>query len=452
MSVTDVRKRRKVTDIRYDRAKKGAEETGLTKVPECFFLVLDKPRGRMAQMVVNQARTSLGNVYEDALMMRYLEYQAKHLVRDKRTGLRTKDGKKLKSLAVDYAAGRSGLDPLVSGLLPLAFEGAIKLLHQFMDGMQEYECTAQFGVGTDVDDLAGKMVGTGPFLHVTKELLESEIQANFLGDIMQVPPTYPSFKMRNQVLVMVPNKKAAKEHAQPQTAHIGAFEVLEVDVPRARFRIECSRGTYIRALIRDLALAIGSRATCTSVRRTRCGVFTLEQSISGDENHLKALGNQLSNHIVHANSLVPGSWNTEKHRVMFLSKAKEGAEAKDKETAHKEHTVQGNAECESVSNSETLGRSQDELGIPFECADKDETLSNRQGPEKGDQEHKPRVVETDNTGSRDLEGHAEYGEQDIDDFTTSDDDAHDGQTFKAGSTGPAEEEKLRELWGFIGRG
>jgi tRNA pseudouridine55 synthase len=170
------------------------------------------------------------------------------------------------------------LDPLASGVLPIALGEATKLIPFAMDGTKQYEFAVRWGAATATDDLEGSVVATSP-----NRPAESAIRAAlpaFEGEIEQLPPAYSAIKVDGKRAYEL--ARAGEEVVlQSRKILIYKLEYLESpDADTARFRVTCGKGTYVRSLARDLAKALGTVGHVTELRRTRVGKFTLESAIS----------------------------------------------------------------------------------------------------------------------------------------------------------------------------
>ncbi|KAA8491932.1 putative tRNA pseudouridine synthase 1 [Porphyridium purpureum] len=272
----------------HTRAKEKARVMGLETVPECHFLVLDKPAGEICQPMVNVAKKLLRLAYGAAMDMRYCAFQKYRVQETKQEIVLPKEGKVLRTLPLDYG---TTLERYASGLIVIGIEKGVKLLGQFLDGPHVYECTAQFGTATDTLHLQGKVIEESSYTHITKEFMEEMMETCFTGDIMQAPPI----------------ASGVVYQAIPVQVH--AFKVIEYDLPRVRFHVRCSERTHVSKLVHDLAHALNSSAHLTELRRSQCGLFSLDGSISGDRKYLNSLEpKQLESHLKHANDVKPGSW------------------------------------------------------------------------------------------------------------------------------------------------
>ena len=186
-------------------------------------------------------------------------------------------------------AGHGGtLDPLATGILPLALGEATKTVSFAMDGAKTYEFEVTWGAATDTDDRDGTVTATSA-IRPNVESLEAALPA-FTGVIQQVPPDYSAIKIGGQRAYDLARRKETLDlAARPVNVH--SFCLLAMpDSDHALFRVECGKGTYIRALVRDLAQALGTLGHISTLRRTRCGVFNENRAISLE--NLEALGHK----------------------------------------------------------------------------------------------------------------------------------------------------------------
>lgn len=169
------------------------------------------------------------------------------------------------------------LDPFATGVLPIAFGEATKLISYVTDGEKEYEFVLYFGEETDTLDTEGQVVATSDVIPS-----ESEIKAvlpQFVGEITQVPPVYSAIKVDGKRAYDL--ARQGKEVQIPERRiNIYALELLEMLTNRtARLRVRCSKGTYVRTLGADIARRLGSCGHLKELRRTKCGNFDLSQKI-----------------------------------------------------------------------------------------------------------------------------------------------------------------------------
>ena len=171
------------------------------------------------------------------------------------------------------------LDPLASGVLPIALGEATKLAGRMLDATKSYDFTIRFGEETDTLDLEGQIVATSDVRPAIGDI--ESVLPRFMGDIEQVPPAYSALKVEGERAYEL--ARAGKEVAlAARKLTIHALRPVSVGQGEATFSATVSKGTYIRSLARDIARALGAVGHVTMLRRTRAGPFTLEQAISLD--------------------------------------------------------------------------------------------------------------------------------------------------------------------------
>ena len=190
--------------------------------------------------------------------------------------------------ALDAAkAGHGGtLDPLATGILPIALGEACKTVNFVMDGRKTYTFEVTWGAATATDDSEGEVIATSPHRPT-----EPDIRAalpRFIGRITQVPPVYSAIKIDGERAYARARRQETVE-IPPREVDVHDFRLSGMaDADHASFEVDCGKGTYIRALVRDIAQAIGTVGHISRLRRTRCGVFREEAAISLA--NLEALG------------------------------------------------------------------------------------------------------------------------------------------------------------------
>ena len=174
--------------------------------------------------------------------------------------------------------GHAGtLDPFATGILPIAFGEATKLLPYVTDGRKEYEFVIQWGKATNTDDSEGELIGESDRIPSREEILG--VIPSFIGKVVQIPPAYSAIKINGQRAYQLARK--GEDVVIPERViEIYDLELLE-ELPnhQARFRVECSKGTYVRTLGHDLAVKLGTCGYLQELRRTKCGQFGLESKI-----------------------------------------------------------------------------------------------------------------------------------------------------------------------------
>lgn len=172
------------------------------------------------------------------------------------------------------------LDPLASGVLPVCLGEATKLAPFLLSADKEYDVTIRLGVGTDTDDAEGAVTATcdaGALAAVTAATV-GEALARFRGAIEQTPPAYAAIKRDGRPLYSYARAGESIEVA-PRAVVIHALEMTHFGGPEdVRLHVHCSKGTYVRALARDLGRVLGVGGHVTALRRTRSGPFSLLQA------------------------------------------------------------------------------------------------------------------------------------------------------------------------------
>lgn len=178
------------------------------------------------------------------------------------------------------------LDPLATGLLPLAFGEATKTVSYAMDGTKRYRFTARWGEARATDDAEGEVTETSTH-RPTKDQIRA-ILGEFTGDIDQVPPVYSAIKVNGKRAYAMARADEAVE-LEPRRIHIDALELISViDDDHAEFGVTSGKGAYMRGLARDIAQRLGTVGHISALRRTAVGPFTEKDAISLDK--LEALG------------------------------------------------------------------------------------------------------------------------------------------------------------------
>ena len=185
---------------------------------------------------------------------------------------------KMRGIFKQKKIGHTGtLDPDAEGVLPVCLGRATKVCDLLTDKDKEYETVLLLGVVTDTQDLTGEVLERKEVNASEKEVKSAIL--SFVGEYMQVPPMYSALKVNGQKLCDLARKGVTVERkARPVTIH--GIEILSVDLPEVRMRVHCSKGTYIRALARDLGEALGSGAHLDGLRRTRTGGFRVEDALT----------------------------------------------------------------------------------------------------------------------------------------------------------------------------
>lgn len=178
--------------------------------------------------------------------------------------------------------GHAGtLDPLATGVVVVCTGKYTKRIEEVQLQEKVYTATIQLGATTPSFDLESEVDATYPTEHITKELVE-EVLGRFVGEIDQVPPTFSAVKVDGKRAY----EYARKGHELELSAkriRISDIELLNFDLPHIEVRVTCGKGTYIRALARDIGVALGSGGHLTSLRRERVGDFSTDRAIRVEE-------------------------------------------------------------------------------------------------------------------------------------------------------------------------
>lgn len=181
-----------------------------------------------------------------------------------------------------FKVGHAGtLDPLATGVLLVCTGRATKRISELQEGMKEYVAEVTFGATTPSFDLEKEIDATYPWEHITREKIE-EVLPRFTGHVMQVPPVFSAVKVDGKRAYSYARKgKEVEIKAKP--LEIRGMEILSWEAPKLTVRVLCSKGTYIRALARDLGTALDSGAHLTALKRTRVGDFSIADALDIDK-------------------------------------------------------------------------------------------------------------------------------------------------------------------------
>ncbi|MDO5056033.1 MAG: tRNA pseudouridine(55) synthase TruB [Lautropia sp.] len=179
-------------------------------------------------------------------------------------------------LSADKAGHGGTLDPMASGVLPLMFGEACKLAGSALSHDKAYEAEVRFGERTTTDDVEGEVIARSD-ARPTAEALAAALM-RFQGVIEQVPPVYSALKVGGKAMYRHAREGAPIE-AAPRQVRVDVIELLAFDGERARLRIDCGKGTYIRSIARDLGEVLGCGAHLSGLRRTRVGAFDVRDAV-----------------------------------------------------------------------------------------------------------------------------------------------------------------------------
>lgn len=182
---------------------------------------------------------------------------------------------KVKKLKVGHAGT---LDPLATGVMIICTGRATKRIDELQAGVKEYIATMALGATTPSFDLETEVDATYPTEHITRELVEATLK-RFHGRIEQVPPAYSACKIEG-VRAYEMARRGETVELKPKILVIDEIELLSFAPEEITVRVVCSKGTYIRALARDIGEALGSGAHLTALRRTRVGNAGIDSCLS----------------------------------------------------------------------------------------------------------------------------------------------------------------------------
>ncbi len=180
--------------------------------------------------------------------------------------------------------GHAGtLDPLATGVLILCTGKNTKEIERLQLDTKEYTATLQLGATTPSYDMEHEVNATYPTEHITRSLIERVLES-FVGDIQQVPPSYSAVKIGGDRAYKLKRQGETVE-LKAKTVRIDAIELTDFDADRMQMsiRVQCGKGTYIRALARDIGRALQSGAYLTALCRTRVGDVRLSDCLSLDD-------------------------------------------------------------------------------------------------------------------------------------------------------------------------
>lgn len=180
--------------------------------------------------------------------------------------------------------GHAGtLDPLATGVLILCTGKKTKEIERLQLDTKEYTATLQLGATTPSYDMEHEVNQSYPTLHITRELIEKTL-VDFVGEIQQVPPSYSACKIGGDRAYKL-KRQGETVALKPKTIRIDAIELMDFDAEKMQMSIHvrCGKGTYIRALARDIGRALQSGAYLTALCRTRVGDISIDDCLTLDD-------------------------------------------------------------------------------------------------------------------------------------------------------------------------
>ncbi len=179
-------------------------------------------------------------------------------------------------------AGHAGtLDPLATGVLPIALGEATKTVPYAVDGVKAYEFTVRWGVETDTDDAEGRVTETSDKRPTLEEI--EAILPGFHGEILQTPPQFSAIKIQGERAYDLA-RSGEQVKLEPRPVVIDRLDLVAMpDAETSVFEAQCGRGTYVRALARDMGRQLGCLGHVTQLRRTRVAAFDVESAVTVEE-------------------------------------------------------------------------------------------------------------------------------------------------------------------------
>ena len=184
-----------------------------------------------------------------------------------------------KKLKVGHAGT---LDPLATGVLIVCTGKATKRIEEFQYQTKEYVATLKLGATTPSYDLETEIDKHYPYEHITKDLVLEVLATQFIGEIEQTPPAFSACKVEGKRAYELA-RKGEEVKLKPKILVIDEIELLDYNLPEIKIRVVCSKGTYIRALARDIGVALNSGAHLIALERTKIGSISLEHCKTPDE-------------------------------------------------------------------------------------------------------------------------------------------------------------------------
>ena len=224
---------------------------------------------------------------------------------------------KLRGILRTKKIGHTGtLDPDAEGVLPVCIGRATKVCDILTDKDKVYEAVLLLGMETDTQDTSGEILKELPV--DAEEAAVREAILSFVGDYAQVPPMYSALKVNGKKLYELAREGKTIER-KARNVQIFSIDILEIDLPRVRMSVHCSKGTYIRTLCHDIGQKLGCGGCMASLLRTKVGVFTLENSLKLSEIDEMAKAGVVEEKIISVDELfeeVPKRWIKQKFDVV----------------------------------------------------------------------------------------------------------------------------------------
>ena len=204
------------------------------------------------------------------------------LLIDKEVGITSYDVIRILKKVFDKGQkiGHAGtLDPFATGLFIILLGKATKMMNTFHTYEKTYLVEGELGYCTDTQDREGKVIKKDETkITPSRDEIETIIEENFMGDITQIPPSYSAKKVEGKKAYDLA-REGKELTLKPVNISISQFEVYEYEYPMLKCKIKCSTGTYIRTLIHDLGIKLGTYATTKELRRVTIGSFDVKEAV-----------------------------------------------------------------------------------------------------------------------------------------------------------------------------
>jgi tRNA pseudouridine55 synthase len=224
---------------------------------------------------------------------------------DKPAGITSHDAvDRVRKLLGERKAGHTGtLDPMATGVLAVCVGEATKIASFLTGDDKVYEVTMLLGIRTDTLDMTGQVL-TEQEPRVTEADVKAALAA-FAGTITQVPPQYSAVKVRGKALYKWA-RKGIRVEPPPREVQIREILLQGIELPRVRFTVTCSKGTYVRTLCADMGDRLGCGAALEQLRRTRSGIFRLQDAIRLDGESDDGIRAKLEQGLIPMSRALPG--------------------------------------------------------------------------------------------------------------------------------------------------
>ncbi len=212
---------------------------------------------------------------------------------------------KLRGIYGQKKIGHTGtLDPAAEGVLPVALGSATRLCDLLVDKEKEYTAVLLLGIRTDTQDTTGQVLEAHPVEATEEQIREAVL--GFQGAYDQVPPMYSALKVNGKKLYEL--ARAGKEVERlPRPVEIYEIRILEMELPRVKFSVHCSKGTYVRTLCDDIGRKLGCGGAMEHLLRTRVGQFGLRDAVPLSEIQRRKDAGYLSGLLIPVDACFPGT-------------------------------------------------------------------------------------------------------------------------------------------------